>query len=408
MATINGTARNDNLAGTAQDDVVWGLAGADTYRWGGEGNDTFHAGSGGENYDANRYNTNYDDVKMTTAWNGGDTLILTGKTGALVVMPTTEAGSARIGKATLQFNEVERIIGTDGNDTIRAGSASFVGSNGVNEGLTISTGAGNDLVMATKFDDNIDGGIGNDTIYAGGGHDFIQSSTGNDLIYGGAGDENIRWGIGDAHWHNPGNDTIYGGPGSDLINVWVTEGPGYMTGGADGGHVRINNVRADGSFNGIATVGVNEQGGVATLRFFGMDSGWTHEGRDTIDGSAAKVVDGNGFRWGTRWGDDVIIGSRGNDTLEGAEGKDTITGGKGNDLVSLNGDFYDMRAPGDGDADVFVFNRGDGHDTLLAYDAGIDRIQSDAGYTRQVVSNGTMLTFESGDTILVSNVFDFA
>lgn len=253
----------------------------------------------------------------------------------------------------------------------------------------------------------IDGGAGNDTIRAGAGNDFIQSSTGDDLIYGGAGDENIRWGIGDAHWHDPGNDTIYGGEGHDLINVWVKDGDFNGADHVAGGSVTITATRQWGDFQGVATVGTDENGGVATLRFQGFEQGWTHEGDDTVSGANAKVTGNIGFQWNTRWGDDRLTGSAGNDTLEGGEGRDTIEGGRGDDLISANGEFYNLRTPGDGDADVIVFNRGDGHDTVLGFDVGIDVIETDMTYQASRVSGGTLLTFESGDSILLSNVFDF-
>ena len=146
---------------------------------------------------------------------------------------------------------------------------------------------------------------------------------------------------------------------------------------------------------------------MATLRFQGFEQGWTHEGDDTVSGANAKVTGNIGFQWNTRWGDDRLTGSAGNDTLEGGEGRDTIEGGRGDDLISANGEFYNLRTPGDGDADVIVFNRGDGHDTVLGFDVGIDVIETDMTYQASRVSGGTLLTFESGDSILLSNVFDF-
>ena len=104
----------------------------------------------------------------------------------------------------------------------------------------------------------------------------------------------------------------------------------------------------------------------------------------------------------------MLIGSAGRDTLEGGEGRDTITGGRGNDLISTNGDFYNMSAPGDGDADTLIFRAGHGADTVLGFDVGIDRL--DLGGRHYSVSEngqGTLLNFGGGDTILLSHVFDF-
>lgn len=395
MANIRGTNLTDNLTGTMENDTVWGLEGADTFHWtSGIGNDTFHGGAGGENFDSNPY---------TPGNPGGDRLVLEGN-GARITFSDWNDGVAQIGKNKLVFTDTERVFGTEGNDTVNAGKAT---SPDGWQGISIFTGGGNDSIVASAFDDVIDGGAGNDVIKAGAGNDFIHSSLGDDLIYGGAGDENIRWGIGDAHWHDPGNDTIYGGEGHDLINVWVKDGDFNGADHVAGGSVTITATRQWGDFQGVATVGTDENGGVATLRFQGFEQGWTHEGDDTVSGANAKVTGNIGFQWNTRWGDDRLTGSAGNDTLEGGEGRDTIEGGRGDDLISANGEFYNLRTPGDGDADVIVFNRGDGHDTVLGFDVGIDVIETDMTYQASRVSGGTLLTFESGDSILLSNVFDF-
>ncbi|WP_275672253.1 calcium-binding protein, partial [Pseudomonas tohonis] len=52
-------------------------------------------------------------------------------------------------------------------------------------------------------------------------------------------------------------------------------------------------------------------------------------------------------------GNDTLVGGDGNDAIFGGYGNDIIIGGKGND--TLNG--YDG-------ADTYVFNLGDGQDTL--------------------------------------------
>lgn len=77
------------------------------------------------------------------------------------------------------------------------------------------------------------------------------------------------------------------------------------------------------------------------------------------------LVDGNGGRdkifLGS--GDDVGFGGAGNDIIFGGRGKDVITGGLGNDKL------YGGR-----DADIFVFNTGDGHDRISGFQDGLDKI----------------------------------
>lgn len=351
-----------------------------------------------DSFDSNPYQPYDLDVGITT----GDMVRIEGS-GALVWFDSWNSGFARMGGERLDMTGIERVYATAGNDTIRAGQAT---SPDGWQGISIFAGAGDDDINGSRFEDVIDGGSGNDTIRAGAGNDFINSSTGDDLIYGGAGDENIRWGIGDAHWHDPGNDTIYGGEGHDLINVWVKDGDFNGAGNVAGGHVTITATRQWGDFQGTAEVGNGS--GVSTLRFQGFEQGWTHEGDDTIDGSAARVWGDVGIHWNTRWGDDVLTGTAGNDTLEGGEGSDTIEGGAGDDLISANGDYFDFGAPGDGAVDTLIFREGHGADTVLAFDEGVDML--DLGGRDYIVTDtaaGALLDFGNGDTILLAGVDDF-
>ena len=374
------------------------LGGDDLIFWAG-GNATIEGGA--DNLDPNLYQA-YD---LDRGFANGDMVRVDGDTGAKIHMTSWNAGTMKIGDGTLHMTGIERIFGSAGDDTIRAGGITEFGPDGL--GVSIFSGAGDDDIVGSAGGDAIDPGAGNDIVRAGAGDDFVNSSTGDDLIYGGSGMDNIRWGIGDAFWHNPGNDTIYGGEDRDIINVWVTEGPRWAGEPVAGANVTILQTRQWDDMRGTATVGTGD-GGTATLIFQGFEQGWTHEGDDTIDGSAARVWGDVGIHWNTRWGDDLITGTAGNDTLEGGEGSDTIEGGAGDDLISANGDFFDMGAPGDGDADTLIFRTGHGHDTVLAFDVGID-ILDVAGreFTVEQTAAGALLDFGDGDTILLAGVDDF-
>lgn len=395
MPTIWGNDRDNVLRGTDQSDVIWGEGGADTFHWtSGRGNDTYHGGTGGENYNTDPYAPGNP---------GGDRLYLDGTTGATITFRATDAGTAVIGGNELQFNGFERFFGTGGNDVFLGGGAKLNSTgNGIpHHGLSIFSRAGNDSIVGSRFDDIIDGGSGSDTINAGGGNDFIHSNTGDDLINGGSGTDNIRWGNGDRN-HNPGNDTISGGGGdydNDLINLWIKRGDitsANESAGIDGLRVRINSVDASGSMSGGASTMI---GGKASVRFSDFELVWTHEGNDTMDASDATVSsNGTGVNLNTRWGNDRILGSRGDDTLDGSFDKDTIDGGRGDDQIWI-GDGYG----GDGDRDVIIFNAGDGKDTVYGFDSR-DQI---SGYdSAREVSNGTLLNFGNGDTVLLHGYYD--
>ncbi|MDI1360362.1 MAG: calcium-binding protein, partial [Methylobacter sp.] len=62
-------------------------------------------------------------------------------------------------------------------------------------------------------------------------------------------------------------------------------------------------------------------------------------------------------------GNDVLFGEDGNDSLNGQEGNDTLMGGAGNDIIGgQQGD--DVLIGGTG-TDTYIFNRGDGRDTVI-------------------------------------------
>jgi Ca2+-binding RTX toxin-like protein len=364
---------------------IWGLGGADEFRWPG-GNAQIHGGDTGERYDSNVYGTK----------TGGDRLFIVSDESAAVRFSSTEDGEVKQGGSTLTFTGIERLHLGNGDDKIDASDASFD-----RYGLSIYANGGNDKIIGSRGTDFLDPGAGNDIVRAGAGDDFVQASKGNDRIYGGAGDDNIRWGQGNSE--DIGNDRIFGGKGGgDLINVWIREGE--LNG--RGAEVNVTNVSAEGSMTGSSFTDIG--GPHSTLKFGGVELGWTHEGQDIVSGANAEVKGDVGMRWNTRWGDDVLIGTDGNDILEGGEGRDTITGGRGDDMISANGDWYRSDAPGDGHRDVLVFQAGDGNDTVLAFDVGIDRL--DVGgrdYQVHETGAGTRLDFGNGDSILLRNVFDF-
>lgn len=97
-------------------------------------------------------------------------------------------------------------------------------------------------------------------------------------------------------------------------------------------------------------------------------------GNDTISGSHEMDSlfggQGNDILFGED-GDDILSGGEGNDKIEGGEGNDFLLGNEGNDQISGNfgndtiegGIGNDTLFGGSGD-DVFIYNIGDGNDTL--------------------------------------------
>ena len=273
----------------------------------------------GDSFDSNLYQPYQGPVGPTN----GDMLRIEGAEAAFIRLDSWNQGAATVGSATASFVNVERVFGTTGNDTVRAGQVEVSGPDG--HGISAFTGYGDDNIVGSRFGDFIDPAAGNDTVWAGDGDDFVLGSRGDDLIYGGDGQDNIRWGQGaaDGNWGTGGkafgDDTIYGGAGADVINIWANNWD------VDGANVTVTKVFADGAQKGFATI--DWTGELETLEFQGFELIWTHGGRDTFTAAGAQIVGDMGVLYNARWGDDALIGSSGNDTLDGGSGADTITGG---------------------------------------------------------------------------------
>ena len=366
-----------------------------------QSDDDFSAAMGiGRSFDSNLYEA-YDD--RLGAPPSGDHIFLDGSS-AKITLTGANSGYAVMDGARIEITGIERIHGTDGNDVVRAGTATAMDDGW--RGISVFTGAGNDDIVGSAYDDLIDPGSGNNIIRTGGGTDLVNAGGGNDTVYMGQGDDNFRWGRGGADWLDPGEDLVYGCEGNDVFNAWTWRGGDRNP--WEGASLTVTATRADGSFAGTASVALGDTGDRANARYQGMELLWTHNGNDTIDGSAARITGNVGFHANTRWGNDVLIGSLGNDTLEGGEGGDTMTGGAGNDLIATNGEWWDMNAGGDGDADTLIFLPGSGSDTVTGFDVGVDALDfGGRDYMVEAVRGGTLIDLGHGDQVLLAGVFDF-
>ncbi|MEM6452133.1 MAG: pre-peptidase C-terminal domain-containing protein, partial [Cyanobacteria bacterium P01_D01_bin.105] len=113
------------------------------------------------------------------------------------------------------------------------------------------------------------------------------------------------------------------------------------------------------------------------------------EGNDRIGGKAGNdILSGDG-------GDDLIYGDAGDDIIMGVTGNDTLVG--------------DNFSDGSG-SDLFVFGNGDGTDTILDFEVGIDRIglvEGELLFTDLTITqdgNNTLLGVSgTGETLAILN-----
>ena len=109
-------------------------------------------------------------------------------------------------------------------------------------------------------------------------------------------------------------------------------------------------------------------------------------------------------RIGGKAGNDILSGDAGDDLIYGDDGDDILMGVTGNDV--LVGDNFSNG----GGSDTFVFGNGDGTDTILDFEVGIDRIGlvegelAFANLTLTQDGNNTLLgVADNGETLAVLN-----
>jgi len=189
--------------------------------------------------------------------------------------------------------------------------------------------------FSITIDDDVDGDDGSDLTA-----DIVGTDAGETLV----GDEtdNIIDALG-------GNDTVAGGLGNDVI-----------LGGSDDDILR-------GDRNSRSTQD-GEPGG-----------------DDIIFGGAGSD------RIGGKTGNDILSGDAGDDQIWGDDGDDIIMGVTGNDI--LVGDNF---SDGSG-SDLFVFGNGDGTDTILDFEVGIDQIGLVEG---ELAFEDLTLTQDGNNTLL--------
>ena len=312
----------------------------------------------------------------------------------------------------IQTETVLYII-TDGNDTYMA------------------TGA-NEIIFGGAGNDEIHGNDGNDTLYGEDGSDTLDGDEGDDILCGGAGDDCLRGGPGnDTYIFNTGdgNDTVYDGwyereCGEDriifgegispeMIEMWTEETNLIITYGEDD-RITVEEayVWADGK-NMIESIAFSD-GTVWMLEDIAACASvrYGSDGDDTISGHDGRKGYSEDETIYGRAGNDTISGRNGNDTLYGEDGSDTLDGDEGDDtLCGGTGDDCLRGGPGN---DTYIFNTGDGNDTVYdgwyERECGEDRIIFGEGISPEMIGMWTeetclIITYGEGDRITVEDAY---
>ena len=444
--TLEGGAGDDTLNGGAGNDILEGGAGADTYLFGsGDGTDMITDDGGkivflqGTNnaYDGATYFFTYvnGNVRLRVITQGGsgaaNTIDFTTYPSAYTFYTRsgdtdTEIDADSILLPTLQDgSEDNPYLATADTDILMAGSAvgedwlSFAGSDAT-EGVTIDLGtlvdgvatasggwaAGDKLtgfnnLIGSNQGDRLTGNAEDNTLRGHAEDDYLYGGAGNDKLYGDEGIDNL--------FGNDGDDTLYGGAGKDTLEGGA--GADMLDGGANG-------VGADGGdeasySNSAEGVRVDLSDAGAQADFEANSFGFAvNQGGDAVGDTLTNIEnirgsdnndwltgDGHTNRLFGGIGNDRLEGNAGNDTLNGGAGDDTLIGGAGNN--NLNGDAGDDTLQGGAGkdtfsggagADTYLFNNGDGKDSIVSAGDG----------------TGNNLVFAKSGTDYVDGDFTFA
>jgi len=151
----------ENLTGGAGNDVLSGSDGVNSLS-GAAGNDVLDGGLGGDTLDGG---ADVDTVTYATRTNG------------VSVTPYAGADDGEAGEADNVKQNVEKVIGGTGDDTMTAlGVPDFF----------FFGGPGNDELTGSSGNDSLDGGSGDDTLSGGQGDDLLAPGTGADTVAGNA------------------------------------------------------------------------------------------------------------------------------------------------------------------------------------------------------------------------------
>ncbi|MBP7759740.1 MAG: type I secretion C-terminal target domain-containing protein [Alphaproteobacteria bacterium] len=222
----------------------------------------------------------------------------------------------------------------------------------ISSGLTLEGHVSNaDSMLGSLENDTIYGYGGTDSLNAGYGNDTVHGGTGNDTLDGGQGNDSYVWSVGD------GNDTINESKGIDSLLM--------------GAGLSMEDIR----FQRYGTTTLDVYIGTEKIRINNQlydyinnaSNGFAIENLRFADGYTIDLVHNLTFK-GTASADS-IDGIFDDNTLIGAGGADSLSGAGGNDTYVWNtGDGNDTINESSGTADVLALGAG-----ITANDVRIER-----------------------------------
>ncbi|MCO6417877.1 hypothetical protein JYK14_17145 [Siccirubricoccus sp. KC 17139] len=267
-----------------------------------------------------------------------------------------------------------------GRDTLIASIGFYLGAS--IENLTLGIGAGAIFGMGNELANSLTGNEDANLMAGFSGGDTVHGDDGNDTLHGLDGDDSLDGGASaDYLTSGAGNDTLFGGTGSDTLHGEA--GNDHLTGGPDLAFDLLTGGAGNDTLDGAS--GLHEAdmllGGAGNDLHY-VDTAADQvvelpgEGEDTI----VAAIDGPGYYLPENVEDLVLLtaipfalGNGLSNRITGSASADWLLGGGGDD--TLNGMAGDDTLLGETGSDVFVFSPGTGHDLILDFHQGQDRIR---------------------------------
>ncbi len=382
---VTGFHTDDFIDGGADNDILRGMDGSDTYFFGrGSGNDIIQESVEFVQFsDDDRVQFASDIAPEDVVWSrsGADLII------GLIDSPdtiTVESGLAwQSSIFGYTWHDIESFAFDDGTVLILSQVAQ----------LAINPTDGDDFLEGSYFNEQFFAGLGNDVVRADAGNDVLHGGEGDDLLAGGDGSDELTGG--------PGSDTLHGGGGNDSYFYSLGDGNDIIAdfsryyGEGSGGFDRLY---LGDAINPEDIVVSSANSGADVLLTFAQNqqqlvlSGFT----TGTYGQIEEIVFASGTIWdydyvfqaatGSTSGDDVIYGDYGANTLLGGAGNDTIYGVAGSD--TLIGGAGDDVLDGGSEGDTYVYARGDGNDLIYDWGHGGDVLEFGAGIAPEDLAFG--------------------
>jgi len=433
------THSKDNLlAGGAGNDTLYGSYYSDTYLFNlGDGKDTIiesinYSGA----IDTLRFGKDIKATNITTYKDDRD-LLFKHKNNKDEIRVKNAFNSASNSATTSEHYNIERVEFADGTVwTWQQIAERGLISQANDKGETLNGWNGNDIMYGGKGDDILDAGGGSNTIYGGAGNDTIKtgSYSSDNILAGGKGDDTLYGSdYSDTYLFNLGDDkdtiieTDSRNSAIDILRfgkgIKAADISTYKDGrdllfkhknGKDEVHIK------DAFSNAGSHASSSEYRNIERIEF-ADGTVWTWQQiaeRGLISQANDKGEPLNGWE-----GNDIMYGGKGDDILDAGSGSNTIYGDAGNDIIkTASYSFNNILVGGKGDdmlygshySDTYLFNLGDGKDSIIEtynYSGAIDTLRFGKGIKSTDIGtykDGGDLLFKhknGKDEVRVKNVF---